>query len=63
MLYAGCDLHKQTITICVVNQMRIVILRKTRVAQPLVGLGAECTGRCIVRFYVMTSVPNGIAAT
>ncbi len=29
MLYAGCDLHKQTITICVVNQMRIVILRRT----------------------------------
>ncbi len=29
MLSAGCDLHKQTITICVVNQMRIVILRRT----------------------------------
>ena len=29
MLYAGCDLHKQTITICVVNQMRTVILPKT----------------------------------
>ncbi len=29
MLSTGCDLHKQTITICVVNQMRIVILRRT----------------------------------
>jgi len=28
MLYAGCDLHKQTITICVVNQMGQILLRR-----------------------------------
>lgn len=28
MLYAGCDLHKQTITICVVHQMGQILLRR-----------------------------------
>ena len=28
MLYAGCDLHKQTITVCVVNQSRDVVKRQ-----------------------------------
>lgn len=28
MLYAGCDLHKQTITVCVVNQSRQIVHRQ-----------------------------------
>ena len=29
MKFAGCDLHKQTITICVVDQLRRVLERRT----------------------------------
>jgi transposase len=29
MKFAGCDLHKQSITVCVVNQSREVLLRRT----------------------------------
>ncbi len=48
MLFAGCDLHKQTITICVVNQIRTVILRKTLACADEEAAGWHCCSfKCV----------------